>query len=477
MAHEVIMPALGMTQDTGIIVAWHKQPGDAVGASDILAEIETDKATMEIEVGFDGILASVRAEVGIPVPVGEVIAVIAATQEEAGKIAQEQPTAEPPEEIAPTAVAASREPELVASDIPVPVPPAAAAAPARQSISAKGRVLASPKARRLARERGIDLRKLVAQGATQPFHAADLDSIFNGNRTTTEYRSLASPALRQMARERGVDIEALAAELGQQVVSEADIERKANGAVQPFERQYWDVDHSLYGPVEAVAVSRFSQVAAANLTAAQRHIPAVTHHDRADISKLEAFRQSLRDEAAGRGIKLTATAFHVKALAHAMQAFPGFNAALSADGQTLWLKQYVDIAVAVDTPHGLMVPVIRAADGMGLWQIASAIAELSARARDRKIRPEDMGGAGMTITNLGGIGGRGFTPIVNPPEVAILGLTRASMEPVWDGESFVATLMCPLDLSYDHRVINGAEAARFVSAYAALLADPKKLLL
>jgi pyruvate dehydrogenase E2 component (dihydrolipoamide acetyltransferase) len=288
----------------------------------------------------------------------------------------------------------------------------------------------------------------------------------------------ASPAVRKLARENGVSAEKLAAELGQTSVSASDVMRKANGG-QPAASgvQFWDVDHSLYGPGEWVELSKFNQLAAANLAAAQSLIPAVTHHDRADVSAVENFRKSLAGEARERGVRLTALAFHVKALAQTLKAFPKFNASLSPDGKRLWQKGYCDIGIAVDTPHGLMVPVVRGVWNKGLWAVAEEITDLAGRARERKVRPDEMGGASMSITNLGGIGGTGFSPIVNPPEVAILGITRTSIEPVWDGEAFQPAPMCPLDLSYDHRVINGAEAARFMTHYAGLLADPRRLLL
>ncbi|MFC6658776.1 2-oxo acid dehydrogenase subunit E2 [Roseibium salinum] len=224
-------------------------------------------------------------------------------------------------------------------------------------------------------------------------------------------------------------------------------------------------------------MSRFAQVAAQNMAAAQMSIPAVTHHDQADVTAVEALRKGLKTEAASHGVKLTALAFHAVALARALREFPKFNASLSSDGKTLFLKDYVHVGIAVDTAHGLMVPVVRNIDRKGLWQIAAEIFDLASRAQERKVRPEEMGGASMTITNLGGIGGTAFTPIVNPPEVAILGITRTRTVPVWDGGDFQPVRMVPLDLSYDHRVINGADAARFLSYYAGLLADPRRMLI
>ncbi len=290
---------------------------------------------------------------------------------------------------------------------------------------------------------------------------------------------VASPATRRLAREKGVEIEALARKLGRRTIGPEDLDRAAAPAATPQtgDTSYWDVDHSQYGSVIEEPMSRFAQVAARNLAAAQALIPAVTHHDRADVSAIEAFRQSLKSEAQSRGVKLTALAFHVAALARCLKAFPRFNASLSAAGDTLYLKNYVHIGIAVDTPHGLMVPVIRNADRKGLWQIGAEIAELASKAQARKVKPDEMGGASMTITNLGGIGGTAFTPIVNPPEVAILGITRTETITVWDGDTPRPVPMVPLDLSYDHRVINGADAARFLSHYAKLIGDPRHMLI
>lgn len=289
---------------------------------------------------------------------------------------------------------------------------------------------------------------------------------------------IASPSTRRLARDRDVDIDALARQLGRNTIAPEDITGDAGGAaVQGGDTSYWNVDHALFGPVTVEPMSRFAQVAARNLAAAQSLIPAVTHHDRADVSAIEALRQAWKAEAAARGVKLTALAFHVAALARNLRAFPRFNASLTPDGENLVLKDYVHIGIAVDTPHGLMVPVIRDADRKGLWQIAGEIADLAARAQARKIGPDEMGGASMTITNLGGLGGTAFTPIVNPPEVAILGITRTQTETVWESETPRPVPMAPLDLSYDHRVINGADAARFMTRYCGLIAEPRNMLI
>jgi pyruvate dehydrogenase E2 component (dihydrolipoamide acetyltransferase) len=286
----------------------------------------------------------------------------------------------------------------------------------------------------------------------------------------------ASPSTRKLALEKGVDLEAQAKKLGRRTIGPEDLE--SGGSAAPTgDTSYWEVDHAAYGPVSEEPMSRFSQAAARNLAAAQALIPAVTHHDRADVSGIEALRTAWKAEAQARGVKLTALAFHVAALARCLRAFPRFNASLSADGERLILKDYVHIGIAVDTAHGLMVPVIRDADRKGLWAIAGEIGDLAARAQARKIGPDEMGGASMTITNLGGIGGTAFTPIVNPPEVAILGITRTETVTVWEGDVPRPVPMVPLDLSYDHRVINGADAARFMTAYSRLVADPRRMMI
>lgn len=291
---------------------------------------------------------------------------------------------------------------------------------------------------------------------------------------------VASPAVRTYAGQKGVDLEELAAATGRSILTRDDVDRSLSGdGATPAganHARYWDVDHAQFGPVESEPVPHIAQVAAANLAAAHAVIPQVTNHARADMRRIEAFRASLAEEATARGVKLTALAFHMKTLARCLTEFPRFNASLSADGGTLFLKRYVHIGVAVDTPHGLMVPVIRDANLKGLWRIAADLAELASRARSRKLRTDEMGGASMSISNLGGVGGIGFTPLVNPPEVAILGLSRVEATPVWEADAWVPVPMVPLDLSYDHRVINGADAARFLTRYAALLADPRRML-
>lgn len=289
---------------------------------------------------------------------------------------------------------------------------------------------------------------------------------------------VASPSVRAQARRLSIDLQVLADRLGRTQLTMDDLSSNQT-MEQPVNSysSYWNVDHRQYGPVEEQKTSKIDRVASANLTAANAVIPQVTHHDEVNISEIERIRSQYRSESTARGVKLTTLPFFVKALAVSLRKFPKFNSSLSSDGETLHMKDYVHVGIAVDTEHGLMVPVIRDADKKGLWQIAEEIVDLATRAKSRKLGPDEMGGASMTITNLGGIGGTGFSPIVNPPEVAILGITRMQQQPVWNGEAFVATPMVPLDLSYDHRVINGAVAARFLNDYARSLADPRLLLI
>lgn len=291
---------------------------------------------------------------------------------------------------------------------------------------------------------------------------------------------IASPATRSYAGRKGVDLNALAEATGRETLAREDVDRHLIGQTEQAASshpRYWEVDHAAYGPVRQMPMSRIARTAAANLAAANALIPQVTHHDRADLRALEEFRARQRTAAERLGVRLTALAFHVTALARCLRTFPQFNASLLSDGLTLILKDYVHIGIAVDTEHGLMVPVIRNADRKGLWQIAQEIADLAARAQKRKLDPGSMSGASMTISNLGGIGGLGFTPIVNPPELAILGLARAEMVAVFEDQQWVPVPMVPLDLSYDHRVINGAAAARFLAHHARLIEDPRRMLM
>ncbi|MDD9854974.1 MAG: 2-oxo acid dehydrogenase subunit E2, partial [Gammaproteobacteria bacterium] len=247
----------------------------------------------------------------------------------------------------------------------------------------------------------------------------------------------------------------------------------AGGGIPPIP----EVDFSQFGAVELQPLSRIAKLSGPHLQRAWLNIPHVTHHEDADITDLEAFRRSLKGEAEKAGVRITVLGFAVKILARALAEFPAFNASLHPDGAHLIVKKYCNIGIAVDTPHGLVVPVIRDAERKRLFELAAEMAELSERARAGRLKAEEMRGGCMTISSIGGIGGAAFTPIVNAPEVAILGITRARMTPVWDGEKFQPRLMLPLDLSYDHRAIDGAAAARFAAYLARAFADVRRLFL
>lgn len=287
---------------------------------------------------------------------------------------------------------------------------------------------------------------------------------------------IASPSVRALARERGIDLEQRALKLRRTHITADDLSDRAEPAnVTSDHGKYWDVDHGQYGPITTEPTSRFAQVASANLCAANTIIPQVTHHDQVDVSQIETFRKSLKSEAADLGIKVTGLAFQVMALAQTLCAFPLFNSSLSADGKSLTYKNYVHIGIAVDTQYGLMVPVIRNADQKGIFKLSQDIAYLAKCAQERKLGSAEMGGASMSISNLGGIGGSAFTPIINPPEVAILGVSKTKMKPIWTGQDFEPRPITPLDLTYDHRVINGADAARFMAHLCKLLSDPSNM--
>lgn len=453
MPSEVKMPQLGMNQDSAIIVSWLKAAGDKVVSGDPIFEVETDKATVEVEAQAEGYLAGIRAGKGTSVPVGDVIALIVESEAEVTKHTAAPVKTEPtPEPEKPPAPVTGRRP-LPISSVPA------------------GKVLASPKAKRLAFERGIDLLGLRAQGMTEPIHAADIMHFDQVSETDV----IASPSVRKIAAENGIDVNALARRLGRRTIGREDVLRGASGAERApspnAAARYWDVDHSEWGPVTEEPLNRTAEVAVAILTAAQQLIPSVTHHDSADVTRIESLRNKLKSE----GSRITALAFHVAALARCLKDYPRFNASLSVDGKRLILKRYVHIGIAVDTDRGLMVPVIRDADLLRIPEISKALADIAARARARKLRPHEMGGASMTISNLGGIGGEAFTPIVNPPELAILGLTRTEIRPVWNGSDFFPTPTVPLDLTYDHRAVNGADAARFLVRYRDILKHPETL--
>lgn len=425
----VRIPDLGDVESVEVIEVTVSE-GDAIQIDDTLAVLESDKATMEVPSSCTGVVTRVLLRVGDKVAQGSPVVEVQATVRSA------------PEDAEPSDKATRYE----ADSKPAPATPAPSASPTPPAQAAPevasettGSVHAGPAVRRLARELGVDLVRVVASGPRQRILKEDVH----------EY-----------VRER------------MQAKGNAVVSGAASGLpALP------DIDFSTYGPVEAEPLSKLRRVAANNLHRSWVHVPHVTQFDHADITDLEAFRKSEGKRLAQRDIKLTLLAFLVKACAAALREFPRFNSSLSADGETLILKQYCHIGIAVDTPNGLVVPVIRDADKLSLSQIAGTLQTLSAKAREKKLTPADMQGGCFSISSLGGIGGTAFTPIVNWPEVAILGVSRAETKPIYQHGEFEPRLMLPLSLSYDHRVIDGADAARFTTWLSEQLADIRRLLL
>jgi pyruvate dehydrogenase E2 component (dihydrolipoamide acetyltransferase) len=404
--------------------------GDTVSAEDPLMTLESDKATMEVPAPVAGVVKELKVKVGDKVSEGTLVLTLEAG---AAPAAPAKDAAKP----APAPVAAA--PAKAAAPAPAAPKRAAAAPPPLPVISeaAGGLAHAGPSVRRFARELGVDISKVAGSGPK--------------NRILRE------------------DVQAYV---------KAALARPAGGGGLGFNLPpMTPVDFSKFGPVETQALSRIKKLSGAFLHRNWLSIPHITQNDEADITELEAFRKSQADEARAAGIKFTVLGFLVKAAVVALKEYPHFNASLSPDGESLIVKQYFHIGVAVDTPNGLVVPVIRDADKKGLREIAKELGEVSSRMRDGKINPADLQGGCFSISSLGGLGGTHFTPIINAPEVAILGVGKAAMRPVWDGKQFVPRLMLPLSLSYDHRVIDGAQGARFISFLGSVLSDIRRLVL
>ncbi len=470
----VEVPDIGDFDDVPIIEI-HVSPGDTVAVDDPLLTLESDKATMDVPAPFEGTVRELLVGVGDKVSQGVKLLTLEAaggadesTGSKAAAVASE---GAPSEGAAPEAIGSAAEAESQDAADQAGSPPAgdtpAAAAPAAATPGAPppvrdaspqaappadgdggGPVYASPAVRRIARELGVDLHQVSGSGR-------------KGRITKEDVQTFA---------ERGPADGAQAASAG-----------AGGGAGGPglgLELPPWpSVDFSKFGEIERVQRSRIQRISGPVLARNWVMIPHVTHNDEADITDLEAWRKQLNEEHSREGVKITMVSFLIVASVATLKAFPAFNASL--DGEDLILKRYYNIGFAADTPGGLVVPVIKNADQKGLLDIARELTELSGKARDGKLGPGDMQGASFTISSLGGIGGTSFTPIINAPEVAILGATRSAMKPVWDAAraEFVPRLMVPLSLSYDHRVIDGAAAARFVVHLVKVLSDLRRALL
>jgi len=455
------------------------QPGSLVQLEQSLVTVESEKASMEIPAGSAGRVVELKVKLGDKVKEGSVIALVEPIAGEAAvtsdaapavpSVAVESPAASTGSSTAASSASTVASTSLVASaQAPSPASvTAAASAPAPASVSAPSTAVrpppvlpepgeealivkphASPSVRKFARELGVDLSVVRATGPKQRI-------------TPEDVRSHVKSVMTAVAAEGGAD------RSGAGGTGDAG----AGLGLLPWPK----VDFAKFGPIEHKPLARIRKISAANLHRNWVMIPHVTHHEEADVTELEAFRVALNAEAAAGAAKLTMLAFLIKACVHALKQFPEFNASL--EGDQLVLKQYWHIGFAADTPNGLVVPVIREADRKGLAEIAAETASLAKLAREGKLSPAQMQGGTFSISSLGGIGGTAFTPIINAPEVAILGVNRTATRPHWDGKAFVPRLMLPMSLSYDHRVIDGAAAARFCAHLARLMADFRRVML
>lgn len=432
-AIEVKVPDIGDFKDVPVIEILVK-PGDAVKKEDSLVTLESDKATMEVPAPAAGVVKEVRLKVGDKVSEGSLVLLLeadAAAAAPAAAPAAPAPSPAPVAAAAPPAPAPAPAvaPSTVERPAPVPAAPADGAPPAH----------ASPGVRRFARELGVDLARVAGSGPKGRILKEDVQGF----------------------------VKAALAGGG------ADTPRASGAGFADLGLPAWPkVDFAKFGPVELQPLSRIKKISGPALARNWVMIPHVTQFDEADITELEAFRARVNEENAKGGVKVTPLAFLVKAVVAALKKYPAFNSSL--DGDNLVVKHYWHIGFAADTPNGLVVPVVRDADRKGIFEIAKETSELAAKARDGKLGPADMQGGTFSISSLGGIGGTAFTPIVNAPEVAILGVSKAAMKPVWNGREFAPRLMMPLSLSYDHRVIDGALAARFTTYLAQVIADLRR---
>ena len=424
---EIKVPDIG-GHDNVDVIAVEVKAGDTIALDQTLITLETDKATMDVPADAAGVVQEVKIKVGDKVSEGSVILTV-----ETGAAAAEAPAQAAPA-AAPTPPAAAPAPAAPAAPAPAAKPAPAASSAVNEAAFSKAH--AGPSTRKLARELGVDLGSVKGSGQKGRITAEDVKSFVKGVLQSGAGGSLGG----------GLNL-------------------------LPWPK----VDFSKFGEVEVKELSRIKKISGQNLSRNWVMIPHVTVNEEADMTELEEFRKALNKEWEKAGVKVSPLAFIIKASVTALKAFPEFNSSL--DGDNLVLKKYYNIGFAADTPNGLVVPVIKDVDKKGLKEISQELTELSKKAREGKLKPQEMQGACFTISSLGGIGGTGFTPIVNAPEVAILGVCKSQIKPVWNGKEFAPRLMCPLSLSFDHRVIDGAAGMRFTVFLANLLKDFRRVVL
>jgi pyruvate dehydrogenase E2 component (dihydrolipoamide acetyltransferase) len=444
---QVKVPDIGDFKEVEVIELMVK-PGDTIKADQSLITVESDKASMEIPSSHAGVVKELKVKVGDKVSEGSLLLEL---EEAAGA-----PAAAPAPAAQPATVAAAPAAAAPAPAAPPPSPPPALTlveskpAPTASLGPREGNGVkphASPSIRKFSRELGVDLVRVKGTGPKGRITHDDVQNYVKSVMAGATESAAAVPAAK-------------------------------GGGIGGLDLLPWpSLDFSKFGATELQPLSRIKKISGPNLHRNWVMIPHVTQFDEADVTELEEFRKESNTAMAKSGVKLTMLAFVIKASVAALKKFPAFNSSLDAKGENLILKQYYHIGFAADTPQGLVVPVIKDADKKGVVQIAQEMGELSAQAREGKLKPTDMQGASFTISSLGGIGGTAFTPIINAPEVAILGLSKSAIKPVWDGKQFAPRLMLPLSLSYDHRVIDGAMGARFAGYLAEVLGDMRKTLL
>ncbi|MEE3162862.1 MAG: dihydrolipoyllysine-residue acetyltransferase [SAR324 cluster bacterium] len=434
---DVLVPDIGEFDAVEVIEVLVKS-GDAVSVEDPLLTMESDKASMDVPSPFSGTVKTVKIKAGDKVSQNDLILTLVvkeletAVTETSAETENSEATAPETKDIVSTKKSESTSSGAVSKE-PARRPP-----PIVMSVNQKSflRAHASPSIRKFARELGVDLSQVHGSGRKERITKEDVQEFVK--------QALGGTASGTAAAGSGIP-------------------------AMP------EIDFSKFGPVEIKPLSRIQKKAAVNLHRGWLNLPIVTHHDEADITELEYFRKSLKDEAAKQGVKVTPLVFLLKACAVAIRKHPNFNSSLTADKENLVLKKYLHIGVAVDTPDGLVVPVIRDVEQKGLLELAKELGEVSEKARAKKLKTNDIQGGCFSISSLGGIGGTAFTPLVNAPEVAILGVTRSRMMPVWNGKEFLPRLMLPMDLTYDHRVIDGAQAARFMVDLCEILSDMRRM--
>jgi len=469
LSTEIIkVPDLGDAGDVEVIEI-PVAVGQAVAENDSLVVLESDKAAMEIPAPMAGVVKAIAVNLGDPVATGAAILTLetaAAATADAGDASDDEASGES------AAPAATSSKSTAAGE-----PAVEAAPPASPEAAPESTEPVEPPA---ATQQASPEPAPIAPGA--PPSTPSSTPAATAAEPAGGANVYAGPAVRKLARELGVDLTQVQGSGAKGRIVKEDVHafvktslREPAGGVAPSAIP--DIDFSRFGEVEQVKRSKLAKSTAANMHRSWLAVPQVAQFEEADVTELEAFRASLKPEAEARGVKLTPLTFLLKACAACLREFPQFNVSLHSSGEYAIQKKYIHIGVAVATEAGLFVPVIRDVDRKNLWQLAGEVAALSAKARERKLSPEDMQGAGFTISSLGAIGGTGFIPIVNTPEVAILGVARTAVKPVWNGGEFVPRTLLPLTLTYDHKALNGADGGRFATQLAALLGDIRRLLL